>query len=318
MNKKSLLGISMNIFLLVISSLIVFVQNKYFIQYIGIAELGLVSLFYQILAYMLILEAGLATAAASSLYKPLAEKNNKRVAEVMYTVRKFYKRIVLLMLLCGIAFSVFLPFFLHDIEMNIWILIYWLIYLVGGSLSYLKMQYVVLMNADQKFNTVNLVTGINLILTRILQLVIIVIFHSLLFFILATLIQVAFDYIFFKYYFTKYYKNINELIKVSQPTDKSVKNLVKNLFWHRTAAAVINSTSLILISLFVSLAQAGLYASYMLVITFFNQVTVAIAKVLTPIIGKFAATHEKDIIYIRYKTMQILFLYISSTTLLTT
>ena len=47
-----------------LTSIILFIQNKYFVQYMGIETLGIMKLFSQLLQYLNIVELGLGSASA--------------------------------------------------------------------------------------------------------------------------------------------------------------------------------------------------------------------------------------------------------------
>lgn len=79
-----------------ITSALGFMQNKYFIQYMGLETLGMMKLFTQFLAYLNIIEMGLGSASAFALYKPLAEKNYKSTSIVVNTIEDIYNKIAIL------------------------------------------------------------------------------------------------------------------------------------------------------------------------------------------------------------------------------
>ena len=93
-------------------SIILFIQNKYFIQYMGIEMLGIMKLFSQLFQYLNIVELGLGNASAFALYKPLAERNIKHISIIISTIKSIYNRISLLLLGLGIFVTPFLPYFM--------------------------------------------------------------------------------------------------------------------------------------------------------------------------------------------------------------
>ena len=75
--------IILNFIFTILTSIIMFLQNKYFIKYMGIETLGIMKLFSQLLQYLNIVEMGLGSASAFALYKPLAEKNYRQVSIIL-------------------------------------------------------------------------------------------------------------------------------------------------------------------------------------------------------------------------------------------
>ena len=74
-----------------------FVQNRYFIYYMGIETLGMMKLFSQLLAYLNIIEMGLGNASAFALYKPLSEKDYKNTSIIINTIDSIYNKIAILL-----------------------------------------------------------------------------------------------------------------------------------------------------------------------------------------------------------------------------
>ena len=79
--------IIINIFLTIISNLLLFFMNKYFLQVFNIELLGLMKLFTQILAYLKILESGLVTASNFAFYRVLAQKDNIKLNVLFSSIR---------------------------------------------------------------------------------------------------------------------------------------------------------------------------------------------------------------------------------------
>ena len=65
----------LNLFITLTIGVLTFCVNKYFANYMGQKELGLMRLFSQLVIFLNLAELGLATASSYSLYKPLLEKN---------------------------------------------------------------------------------------------------------------------------------------------------------------------------------------------------------------------------------------------------
>ena len=73
-NKKFIRGIYINFIITFVTSLFSFIINKYFANYMGIEKLGLMKLFTQIMAYLNLVDMGIASASTYALYEPLYKK----------------------------------------------------------------------------------------------------------------------------------------------------------------------------------------------------------------------------------------------------
>lgn len=85
---KSMKNIIYGIIEKVVILLLTFVRRKLFIMYIGVEFLGINGLFTEILGMLSMADLGLGTAMAYSFYKPLAEKDNKKISALI----TFYKK----------------------------------------------------------------------------------------------------------------------------------------------------------------------------------------------------------------------------------
>lgn len=303
MKEKIIINILITILLGVFSFLI----NKYFAVYLGIEKLGLMKLFTQMLAYLNLLEIGLSSASAYAFYKPLAEKDYKKVSIVFSTVESLYKNIFLLIFLLGLVFNLALPLIIKDRVIDINIFLYWTLYVTSTAINYLYVKYSILFVADQNYIFVRLVDGGSRIFCQILQILIIIKYKSFLFFIMILILGNIIQYILYKLYYKRNYKNIK---KIPERDDSIIKNL-KNLFWHKFAGLIVYNTDLILISKFISLEVVGLYSSYLMIIQILVSTINIFLNVLKPTVGKFIVENNKEENFQYFKKLNILFLGVS-------
>ena len=307
MNKKFFQEIIVNFIITFLISLFSFIINKYFTLYLGVQNLGLMKLFTQLLAYLNLAEIGLASASTYALYKPLSEKNYKQISIVINTITSLYNKIFLFVLVIGLLLNPVIPFFIKNkiIDKNIYL--YWSLYVISTALSYSFVKYSVLLTADQRFCLVRLIQGGSRIFCQILQIIVIIKLQSFLIFILLLILDNVTQYIFYKLYYKKHYSYILK----TKLKDKSITNNLKNLFWHKVAGLIVFNTDLILISKFISLEIVGIYASYQMIIQILVTILEIILSILRPKIGKFIAENNKANIFNYWKSLNILFLFIS-------
>ena len=74
----------------IIIILISFFRVKIFLNYMGADNLGVYQLYGQILSYLSLAELGLTSAAMYFLYKPISEKNYKKINAILSGVRKTF------------------------------------------------------------------------------------------------------------------------------------------------------------------------------------------------------------------------------------
>src|SRR5574344_3163030 len=147
--KNSSFNIIFNIIQLVITTILSFAVRTFFIKYLGKEMLGLDGLFTNILSMLSLTELGIGTAISFSLYKPLADKDNKKISELMTMYKKIYMIIGVLVFVVGIAIMPLLHFFTKGYQYNDLYTIY-LLYLLNTASSYLIIYKETLIVADQK------------------------------------------------------------------------------------------------------------------------------------------------------------------------
>lgn len=290
-----------------LTSTIMFIQNKYFIQYIGIETLGIMKLFTQLLQYLNIVELGLGSASAFALYKPLAEKKQEQVSIIISTIRSIYNKISLLLLGLGILFTPLLPYFMKIENFTKNIYFFWIFYVVNTVSTYLYVKYVILFTANQEFIYVRFIQSISKIFYQILQIIFIIEFRSFFIFILLLFLDNLTQYFFFKFHYNKKYGYIYK----TRERYYGLNRDIKNLFWHKIGGLIVFNTDLILISKLVSMEIVGIYASYQLIVQMITTIIGIITNVIRPKIGKNVSVNSKDVIYLQFKEINIIFMIVA-------
>lgn len=288
-------------------SLLNFIQNKYFVRYMGIETLGMMKLFSQLLAYLNIIEMGLGSASAFVLYKPLTEKNYKQISIIVNTIENIYSKIGILLFGLGILCIPVIPFFMKISNFSNIIYFYWILYVLNTVSTYLFIKYVILFTANQEFLYVRTVQSMSMISFKILQVFCIIKFHSFFIYILLLIFDNLTQWLFFRKHYKRKYSYI---MKVKEKYD-GIKNDIKNLFWHKIARLIVFNTDLILISKFISLEIAGIYTSYQMVSQMIIAIINIVLNVLKPQIGKFIAENNKERVFNYWKNLNILSLFSS-------
>lgn len=94
--------------------LLTFFSRKYFIEFWGPELLGLNSLAKSLLQFLNLAELGIATAVGCSLYKPLFEKDQKTVNEIISLQAYFYRWIFYFILSASVILMAFFPLIFAD------------------------------------------------------------------------------------------------------------------------------------------------------------------------------------------------------------
>ena len=111
--KNTVRNISAGLVNQAISIILPFINRTVILWVLGAEFTGLSGLFSSILSVLGIAELGFNTAIVYSLYKPMAEHDEKRICEIVSLFRKIYGVIGTIILTCGIAILPFLKFLIH-------------------------------------------------------------------------------------------------------------------------------------------------------------------------------------------------------------
>ena len=131
--RNSLFGIGSQIIIVLIG----FFTRSVFLKYLSEDYLGLNGLFSNVISILSLTELGFGTAAIFSLYKPLAEKDEQKVAALMNLYAKIYHVMFAVVSILGLVLTPFIRYLIKDIPEDIPdIYVIYLLFVLNSALSY--------------------------------------------------------------------------------------------------------------------------------------------------------------------------------------
>lgn len=309
--KKS---IYINLFFTFTIGLLGFVVNKNFSSNLGMETLGLMRLFIQLVAYLNIVELGIAAASTYALYKPIEKGNINKINIIISTVDSFYKNVAYIILFVGFASSYFVVKIAGETSYGNLAYLFWAGYVINTAVSYSFAKFIILFTAHQEYGVVRFIGGFAQSLSMVLQIVILIFTQSFILFILMITIQNIATYFFYKRHFNKNYSNI----KMVKDRDFSIIKNMKNLFWHKIGALIVFNTDYILLAIYTSLNVIAVYSTHLIIYTTIATFCGILTPVLTPKIGKFIASNAKNDIYDLWSRLHLLYVVIATVVVTTT
>ena len=85
--KKELL---LNFIITLVIGILTFAINRYFVIYIGIAALGIMKLFNQLLYYLNLVEMGIGGASTYAFYEPLMKNDYKKISIILENFSNYF------------------------------------------------------------------------------------------------------------------------------------------------------------------------------------------------------------------------------------
>lgn len=279
----------------VINMFILFYLKTLFIRTLGIEYTGISTLFTDILTILSFAELGIGNAINFALYKPLIERDTKKIAQLMNFYKMAYIVIGIVVIIIGISIIPLLPFFVKDvpnIKENI-VNIY-LLYLFNTGISYFLVYRSSLLIANQESYKINIVEIISSIIKALLGSIALIIFKNFVLYLIIEISITLFGNILI------YYKSSIEFPELKSNTEKLEKSEILNLLKDVSALAlfqisnvVLKSTDSIIISSFINTALVGFLGNYRLIITSIDTIVKQITLAITPSIGHLAISHPK-------------------------
>ena len=267
-----------------------FILPRLFLQHYGSEVNGLVNSISQFLSVIAFLELGVGAVVQSSLYKPLAEKDNQQISKVMVSANKFFQRLARILLVYVISLMIIYPF-IANLNFGF---IYTATLIAAISISSFAQYYFgivnsLLLNADQRgyiqYNAQTVTIILNTIVCAIMismngTIQVVKLVTSLIYLARPVILQI---------YVNNHYA-INWKIKYTQEPIKQKWNGVAQ----HVASVVLDGTDTIVLTVFSTLSNVSIYSVYFLVVKGVKTLFLSITNGIQALIGELWAKQELE------------------------
>ncbi len=313
--KKSMKNSAVGIASQLILSIIAFVSRTVFINTLGVEYLGVSSLYSNILNMLSLSDLGIYTVMLFSLYKPLANKDESKIAALITYYKKLYWIIAGVVLFLGLGCIPFLNFLIKDSTFEYReLLIYYILYLMISLCSYIAVSKVTLLRADQNAYIVQISTTATTICMDIIQIVLLLTTRN---FLLYLIMQIAFvlgNNIILSLIADRKYPFLKKKSCVSNKKelhDSILKN-IKSTLIYKVSGMMMNSTDNILISVILGTAVVGYYSNYVTIFSLVNKFIMILINAIMASIGNFLAIKSKEEKYNLFNVLLLGFYFIAT------
>lgn len=267
--KKSFYNFLADVFPFLILGIFNFIRVNFIIKYYGVETNGYMQLVTQIFSYLTLAEAGFGTAVIYKLYKPLADKNHKKVSEIVNGSKIIFKRIAKIMAIGSIICAILIPLFVNKGGLTNYFLI--IIFLLNSThylLEYFILYpYTSLLEADQNQYIFNLNKNIVKITFGILELFLMTLRVNLM---IIISINIIFT-IFYILIILRKVKKIYPWLDKHATPDISASNMTKDVMVHKFCNLIFSKTDSIILSKF-GLGYVTIYTSYNYILDFLTSI----------------------------------------------
>lgn len=266
-----------------ISVIFAFIVPKMMIGYYGPQIHGVISTITNLISYLMLVEAGLATASVQGLYKPLKEHDYYSINAGLNAISKFYIKIGSIFSILVIGLAVVYPLFAAN-GMS-YHLIFVLILISGIAQTiefFMCRKYRILLQADKKLYVVNFVNALGTILQGVLR----ILFMYLKFDIYVVQLVPAIVYAFRLIVIVVYIRGRYTFLDKNVPPNYNISKKRWNALVHQVTSLVVNNTDSIVLSKAVGYSSVSIYSIYQMVVSNINGfLTQALSNAITANFG---------------------------------
>lgn len=290
MRKKRLILNTITSLLLQLTTIICgFVLPRLILNHFGSNVNGLVNSITQFLQIISFLELGVGAVVQSSLYKPLADKDNNQISSIIVSANKFFRRIAIIL---TVYILVLICIFPAVIKIT-YDFFYTTFLILAISISYFAQYYFgvvdrLLLNSDQRGYIQYTAQIITLILNTVICVFLISFNQSIQMVKLCSSLVFLLRPIFLRLYVNHNYKIDRKIHYDKEPIKQKWNGIAQHV-----AAVILDSTDNIILTTFSSLVNVSIYSIYYLVISGVKQLFMSLVGGIQALLGELLA--KKDL-----------------------
>lgn len=246
-----------------------FIARTIMIYTLGMRYVGLGSLFTSILQVFSFAELGIGNAVVYSMYKPVAEGDDKKICALLSFYRKAYRVIGTVILLLGLAI---LPFLDHliagDVPEDINIYVLFSVFLLNNVLGYYLFAYKYsLLSAFQRKDVNSKVSLLISFTLHACQIGALLLFQNYYVYVVLVPVFTCLNNVCVALITKKYYPQYRCAGTIEQEELRSISKNVGGMVFQKIGGIVLTSVDTIVISSFLGLVSLALYQNYYYIIT---------------------------------------------------
>ena len=163
-----------------------FVSRTIFIKFLAVEYLGVNGLFTNILSLLSLAELGIAGAISYSFYKPLAEKDEEKIASLINFSAKIYTSIAIIVAILGLLVVPFLDDIVKNPPQELAndLVIIYLLFLFNTVSAYFLQYKISIFQADQRSFIVFQNNALFFFLQNVFQIVVLILFKNFIFYLI--------------------------------------------------------------------------------------------------------------------------------------
>lgn len=254
-------------------------------------------------------ELGFGTAMIYSMYKLLAERDQKKIAQLLELYKTVYRAVGTVILVLGLLLVPFLDYLIKDAPDIQGLTFYYILFLLNSVSSYWFFSYRnSILQADQKAYVLTGYQSVFNIIKTVLQIVLLLIFQSYTIYLLTQIGCTIAQNIAIACHVQRNYPEALAKPAVHLPDGerKKIFRDVRALMLQKISFITLNSTDNIIISSFVGVTWVGLLSNYMMLIDAITGVLSQVTAAISASLGNYFAENDTDSGYVIFKRIEFL------------
>ena len=268
-SKNSIISGIINKFITIMIS---FIARAIIINKVGLDFSGIKSLFNSIIQMLNLLDFGLNETLIYSLYKPIAEDDERTIRKIISISKVAYSLFGLLILVAGLCMTPFLPIIIKNINyINLNCYLIYALVLLDLVASYFFGAYKsIILKGYQRYDVLNYANTFISLLFNIFGIAVLLLTHNIYIYLFLSIAFTVMNNMFISRYVGKRYSNylVNEIRDFSILDD--YKKVTFGLCIRKICEFTKTSLDNIYISLFMNVAFIAIYNNYLII---FNGIT---------------------------------------------
>ncbi len=312
---KSLVNLIFGIIYQVFTLILNFVCKTFLIKKLGSDILGINSLYSNILTLLSLAELGLGNVMLFTIYKPLRDNDQEKIAAYLNYYKKLYNIIAFVIFITGLLIVPFLNYLISaDITIsNKDTIIYFLLFLSNISISYLLVYKQTLITANQNVSLIKIFSMVGLAVQTTLRIIFLFIYPNYKIYLIIEVICNFLTNLSMSIYVDKKYPYIkNKQARLSTQEKSLIKNNIKDTFLYKIGNVIINNTDSILISVLISTLVVGYVSNYNLIISSLTGFLSTLNGAVFASIGNMTLENDNQKSLKIFRTLLVIFHYLSA------
>lgn len=262
----------------------------FYLRYYGSEVNGMVASITQFLGLITFCEAGIGAIIQTALYKPLSQKNEKKISEIMVAAQHFFRSLAMLLIGYVVVLIIFYPNIIQsDYDWGSTVIL--ILAIASGTFSqyYFGMSNQMLINADQKLYIQYLFQIMTLIVTAFLSVIIMYFGGSIQSVKIVSAFILLLRPLLLSRYVKKHY-NIDYKVEYK----KNALPQKWNGLVHHIAFVIVEHTDTIVLTFFSTMKNVSIYSIYYMIVSGLRQLIESISASYQSLMGNLWYSQDKE------------------------